>query len=135
MEKSYGTSERQDKLVDWLGYSRDRWKTKYSDAKLELKQQVLANKRAREGRDLLKKKLAEAKNSIKKMEILLKDQTQQIEELKKKGMRISYFPGNQGYCAGRLSASPNALNCLNGYIRTFSGTAWRPIYCFGGAIC
>lgn len=86
MEKTFNIPERLDKFVDWLSISRDQWKRKCTDAKLELKQQVLATKRARDGRALLKQELVEAKSRITDMEILIKDQSEQLEALKKKSL-------------------------------------------------
>jgi hypothetical protein len=46
--------ERVDKALEWLKLSRDSWKAKAKEAKLKLKKQTLAVKRAREERDRLK---------------------------------------------------------------------------------
>jgi hypothetical protein len=46
--------ERLDKALQWLKSSRDSWKAKAKEAKLKLKKQTLAVKRARDERDRLK---------------------------------------------------------------------------------
>jgi len=43
--------KRVDKTLVWLANSRDKWKEKCIETKLQLKRQILAAKRARESRE------------------------------------------------------------------------------------
>lgn len=61
-QSSPTVSPRIDKTIAWLIQSRDQWKDKCTAAKLQLKRQTLATKRAREGRLQLKTQLKDLKN-------------------------------------------------------------------------
>ena len=61
-------SQRIDKTIEWLEHSRDQWKMKCLEAKLQLKRQTLATKRARKGRSDLKDELKEARERILELE-------------------------------------------------------------------
>ena len=75
---------RTDKTIEWLNHSRDVWKEKCLEAKLQLKRQNLATKRAREGRMLLKSELKKLQEHVDKLEAQLEDRDKQLNEIKKK---------------------------------------------------
>jgi hypothetical protein len=75
---------RADKAIAWLTESRDQWKQKCLQAKLQLKRQTLALKRARDGRLHLKHLLQSLKTKNQKLELILQKQQAQLSELKKK---------------------------------------------------
>lgn len=77
-------SLRADKTIAWLMESRDQWKVKCLRAKLQLKRQTLALKRAREGRLQLKNLLKSLRAQNRKLELMVHSQKDQISELKKK---------------------------------------------------
>lgn len=77
-------SQRIDKTIEWLEHSRDQWKMKCLEAKLQLKRQTLATKRAREGRSDLKDELKEARERILELESISEKQARQLDDLKKK---------------------------------------------------
>jgi hypothetical protein len=77
-------SQRIDKTIEWLEQSRDQWKVKCLEAKLQLKRQTLATKRAREGRSDLKDELKEARERILELESISEKQARQLDDLKKK---------------------------------------------------
>ena len=54
------------------------------EAKLQLKRQTLATKRAREGRSDLKDELKEARERILELESISEKQARQLDDLKKK---------------------------------------------------
>ena len=90
--------ERVDKALEWLKISRDSWKAKAREAKLKLKKQTLAVKRAREERDHLKCRLelvdtheAHDSQKVRKLELdnerlkqELDEARHQLEDSKKK---------------------------------------------------
>lgn len=78
------TSGRIDKTIEWLNHSRDIWKEKCLEAKLQLKRQNLATKRAREGRTLLKSELKRLQEHIAALEAKLENQEKNLYEIKKK---------------------------------------------------
>jgi hypothetical protein len=75
---------RIDKTIAWLILSRDQWKDKCIAAKLQLKRQTLAVKRAREGRLQLKSDLKALKELNQQLESKVQSQHNQLLELKKK---------------------------------------------------
>lgn len=75
---------RADKTIAWLIESRDQWKCKCLRAKLQLKRQTLALKRARDGRFQLKNQLRSLTEQNRKLELMVESQKNQISELKKK---------------------------------------------------
>lgn len=74
---------RTDKTIAWLMESRDRWKCKCLQAKLQLKRQALALKRARDGRLQMKIQLRALKERNRKVELMIQVQQDQLSELKK----------------------------------------------------
>lgn len=78
------TSGRIDKTIEWLNLSRDTWKEKCLEAKLQLKRQNLATKRAREGRLLLKSELKRLQDHIAVLEAKLEDREKHLHDIKKK---------------------------------------------------
>ena len=83
-QSSKFTSERIDKTIEWLNHSRDTWKEKCLEAKLQLKRQNLATKRAREGRTILKSELRKLQDHIAVLESKLDNQEKHLQEMKKK---------------------------------------------------
>lgn len=83
-QDKFAATKRIDKTLNWLEYSREQWKEKCMEAKLQLKRQTLATKRVREGRVNLKNELRLAQNRIKELESISEQQSKQIDELKKK---------------------------------------------------
>lgn len=75
---------RADKTIAWLTESRDQWKQKCLQAKLQLKRQTLALKRTREGRRQLKNLIKSLKKDNREFELIIQSQKDQISELKKK---------------------------------------------------
>lgn len=75
---------RTDKTIAWLIESRDQWKNKCLSAKLQLKRQTLALKRARDGRLQMKRLVKSLKEQNRKLELMVQTQQDQISELKKK---------------------------------------------------
>ena len=82
-QNTYPTLTRTDKTIAWLIESRDQWKHKCLRAKLQLKRQTLALKRAREGRSQLKNMLASLKKRNEKLELTVHSQQVQLSEIKK----------------------------------------------------
>lgn len=77
-------SGRIDKTIEWLSLSRDTWKEKCLEAKLQLKRQTLATKRAREGRVILKSEVKRLQDHIAVLEAKLADQEKHLSDIKKK---------------------------------------------------
>jgi hypothetical protein len=82
--QSKGPSGRIDKTIEWLNQSRNSWKEKCLEAKLQLKRQNLATKRAREGRIILKSELKKLQEHITALEAKLENQEQHLHDIKKK---------------------------------------------------
>ena len=94
--------ERIDKALDWLETSRDSWKNKAKIAKEELKKRTLAVKRARESNGEYKEQPEQAEEAVRtyqeeldrkaskidKLEKQLAEAQREIEELKKKPLRL-----------------------------------------------
>ena len=90
--------KRVDKALTWLTNSRDSWKEKCIETKLDLKRQTQENKRVKTSRDewklrniRLKLELAESKelnlmlqNRIHELESQIKSKSNELYELKKK---------------------------------------------------
>ena len=83
-QNKLATSKRMDKTLEWLEHSREQWKEKCMEAKLQLKRQTLATKRVREGRADLKNELRLAQKRIQELESITDQQAIQIDVLKKK---------------------------------------------------
>lgn len=83
-ENSSSTPIRADKTIAWLMESRDHWKQKCLQAKLQLKRKTLALKRVRDGRNQLKTLINSLKMQNRKLELMVQIQKDLISELKKK---------------------------------------------------
>lgn len=89
---------RVDKALDWLAFSRDKWKEKCKNSKLQLKRQTLAVKRLRISRDVWKSSnlslryesdknkqiISSLQRRVDELEILIEKQKIEIQDLKKK---------------------------------------------------
>lgn len=90
--------KRVDKALEWLTYSRNGWKEKCTETKLNLKRQAQENKRVKASRDewklsniSLKLELAESKkmnatllNRVSELESKIQAKSNELYELKKK---------------------------------------------------
>lgn len=81
---TFSLPPRTDKTIAWLMESRDQWKNKCLQAKLKLKRQTLALKRARSGRLQQKVLLRTLKERNRELELTIQIQQTQLSELKKK---------------------------------------------------
>ena len=92
-----GLPKRVDKTLAWLADSRNKWKEKCMEAKLQLKRQTFAIKRVKDSRDdwklrniKLKQqsienelKIAVLQRRVDELECQIQDQKREIHELKK----------------------------------------------------
>lgn len=74
---------RTDKTIAWLIESRDEWKLKCMQAKLQLKRQTLALKRSRDVRSQQKITFRSLLKRNLELELLVQMQQKQLSELKK----------------------------------------------------
>ncbi len=96
--EEHGLQKRVDKALAWLANSRDKWKVKCMNTKLQLKRLTQENKRVRDSREgwklrnsRLKRELIGCKeknisfqNRVKELESQIESKNCELNELKKK---------------------------------------------------